>query len=109
MWGLRFLPSEVIAAFLWAQLENLEAIQQQRVAVWNTYHKAFNTIQNSSNFILPVIPNYATNNAHMFYLVCKSPELRASLIRYLKEKMYMLFSIIYRYIKVRFIKQNTVV
>ena len=82
--GSSFLPSEVIAAFLWAQLENLEAIQQRRKAIWNRYYDAL-LAADLSKISLPNIPNYATNNAHMYYLVCQSLEQRTELIKRLKE------------------------
>ena len=82
--GSSFLPSEVIAAFLWAQLENLEAIQQRRKAIWHRYHDAL-LAADLSKISLPNIPNYATNNAHMYYLVCQSLEQRTELIKRLKE------------------------
>ena len=77
------MPSEVIAAFLWAQLENLEAIQQRRKAIWNRYNDAL-LAADLSKISLPNIPNYATNNAHMYYLVCQSLEQRTELIKRLK-------------------------
>lgn len=79
--GSSFLPSEIIAAFLWAQLENLEDIQTKRHMHWNTYHKGLNEWANENNIGLPEIPDYATNNAHMFYLVCKDLDQRTKLIR----------------------------
>ena len=82
--GSSFLPSEVIAAFLWAQLENLEAIQQRRKAIWNRYNDAL-LAADLSKISLPNIPNYATNNAHMYYLVCQSLEQRTELIKRFKE------------------------
>lgn len=82
--GSSFLPSEVIAAFLWAQLENLADIQQRRKAIWNRYNDAL-SIANLATITLPNIPNYATNNAHMYYLVCQSLEQRTELIKKLKE------------------------
>lgn len=82
--GSSFLPSEVIAAFLWAQLENLADIQQRRKAIWNRYNDAL-SIANLTTITLPNIPNYATNNAHMYYLVCQSLEQRTELIKKLKE------------------------
>jgi len=82
--GSSFLPSEVVAAFLYAQLENLDDIQEKRKHLWETYYKAFEAINNPF-FDLPHIPEFATNNAHMFYLVCKTPEARDSLIQTLKE------------------------
>ena len=82
--GSSFLPSEVIAAFLWAQIENLEDIQNKRKLLWETYYNSFKAID-SINFSLPVIPNYATNNAHMFYVICNSIYDRTKLIAALKE------------------------
>lgn len=83
--GSSFLPSEVIAAFLWAQLENMELIQNRRKAIWEQYHKGLKDLEEKGLVRLPEIPVYATNNAHMFYLVCRSLEERTALIKYLKE------------------------
>ena len=63
-----FLPAEINAAFLWAQLEALESIQQKRLAIWNRYSDFFKTLE-SDIVRIPDIPCYATNNAHMFYLL----------------------------------------
>lgn len=82
--GSSFLPSEVIAAFLWAQLENLDDIQKKRKQLWNTYYEALKPVADKGFFTLPNIPEYATNNAHMFYLVCNSLEERTRLISHLK-------------------------
>lgn len=82
--GSSFLPSEVIAAFLWAQLENLENIQQRRKELWNRYNDALLKVA-LPDITLPNIPDYATNNAHMYYLVCQSLEQRTELIKKLKE------------------------
>jgi dTDP-4-amino-4,6-dideoxygalactose transaminase len=77
--GSSFLPSEIIAAFLFAQLENLEKIQQRRLEIWNYYFEKLDAIKDG-NFSLPVIPSYATNNAHMFYIVCKDLQTREGII-----------------------------
>lgn len=82
--GSSFLPSEVIAAFLWAQLENMDDIQARRKHLWELYYNSLLPIANSQ-FTLPNIPAYATNNAHMFYLVCNNLEQRTALIKHLKE------------------------
>ena len=82
--GSSFLPSEIIAAFLWAQLENLEQIQIKRIAIWNLYKDRLKHLEEYPNIKLPVIPAYATNNAHMFYVVCNSEEQRSQLIDELK-------------------------
>ena len=83
--GSSFLPSEINAAFLWAQLENLDEIQAKRKLLWDTYYSHLSKFASESTFTLPDIPEYATNNAHMFYLVCRSLEERSALIAYLKE------------------------
>lgn len=83
--GSSFLPSEMTAAFLWAQLEQLEDIQSKRKQLWDHYHKLLEPLAEAGFISLPEIPDYATNNAHMFYIVCKSLEERSALIRYLKE------------------------
>ena len=83
--GSSFLPSEVNAAFLWAQLENIDAIQHKRKYIWETYFKRLKPLADKGCFTLPDIPEYATNNAHMFYLVLPSLEARTALIKYLKE------------------------
>ena len=83
--GSSFLPSEVNAAFLWAQLENIEEIQSKRKTLWDTYWTRLKPIAEKAPFTLPDIPPYATNNAHMFYLVLPSLEERTALIAYLKE------------------------
>ncbi len=84
--GSSFLPSELIAAFLYAQLENLDAIQNRRKEIWQLYFNRLSTLQNMNLVKLPNIPSYATNNAHMFYLVCKTIEERTLLIKYLRGK-----------------------
>ena len=85
--GSSFLPSEVIAAFLWAQLENLDEIQSRRKHLWELYNTGLSPLASrlSPNLALPNLPDYATNNAHMFYLVCNSLEQRTALIKHLKE------------------------
>ena len=84
--GSSFLPSEINSAFLWAQLENLEAIQTRRKAIWNTYQEALQPLADKGCFKTPDIPNYATNNGHMYYLKCRSLEERTALIDYLRQQ-----------------------
>lgn len=83
--GSSFLPSEVIAAFLWAQLENLEDIQAKRIKLWNDYCEGLKPLADKGFFTLPNLPDYATNNAHMLYIVCRSLDERSGLIKHLKE------------------------
>lgn len=82
--GSSFLPSEIIAAFLWAQIENLEDIQAKRKKLWSFYYKEIEKL-NIASLKLPTIPDYATNNGHMFYLTCESGDVRNTLINTLKE------------------------
>lgn len=83
--GSSFLPAEIISAFLYAQLENLDMIQDRRKAIWQKYHEGLKDLADKGFFTLPDIPEYATNNAHMFYIVCRSLDERSALIQYLKE------------------------
>lgn len=83
--GSSFLPSEIIAAFLWAQLENIQDIQQQRKLLWNTYYEGLKDWALKNNIQMPYIPSFADNNAHMFYLVFENVEKRTVAINKLKE------------------------
>ena len=83
--GSSFLPSEVVAAFLWAQIEQLENIQKQRKMIWSFYYNGLKQLEENGLFQLPLIPEYATNNAHMFYIVCPDLEFRTKLINKIKE------------------------
>ena len=78
--GSSFLPSEIVAAFLWAQLENLDRIQVKRRQIWDFYLAQLSPIAARGLFSLPDIPGYATNNAHMFYLVFPDFEKRTKFI-----------------------------
>lgn len=84
--GSSFLPSEINSAFLWAQLESLDEIQARRKAIWEQYHEGLKDLAAKGCFTMPDMPDYATNNAHMFYLVCRSLDERTKLIASLKEK-----------------------
>ena len=85
--GSSFLPSELTAAFLYAQLESIDRIQQRRIALWERYRH--NLSGASGKIRLPAIEPYATNNAHMFYLVCDSLDTRTRLIDALKQNDIM--------------------
>lgn len=84
--GSSFLPSEINSAFLWAQLESLETIQSRRQSIWEQYYKGLKPLADKGFFKMPDMPEYATNNAHMFYFVCKNLDERTALISFLKEK-----------------------
>lgn len=82
--GSSFLPSDIIAAFLYAQLENIDKIQKKRMSIWARYDEGLKILEQSNKVGLPKIPNYATNNAHIFYLICSSESERTKLIEHLK-------------------------
>ncbi len=83
--GSSFLPSEIIAAFLWAQLEALEDIQQRRLEIWNAYHSGLKG-WNKGKVEQPEIPAFASNNAHMYYLVFPDLSSRSGFIQDLRKK-----------------------
>ncbi len=83
--GSSFLPSDIIAAFLYAQLEQLDDIQNKRKSIWQQYYKRLKPLADEGIIKIPHIPDYATNNAHMFYIVLVSLEQRNELIKKLKE------------------------
>ncbi len=83
--GSSFLPSEIIAAFLWAQIENLKKIQKKRLKKWNQYYQGVEQWTRDRAVELPNIPDFATNNAHMFYLVLKSEKERDKIIMNLRK------------------------
>lgn len=84
--GSSFLPSEFNAAFLWAQLEQLDDIQQRRIRIWQIYDSILRGQVESYGVQLPYIPDYATNNGHMYYLVCPSLEFRTRLMGALRDR-----------------------
>lgn len=83
--GSSFLPSEITAAFLWAQLENLQDIQARRKEIWLSYYNYFSSKVFEGKLSLPHIPDQSSNNAHMFYLVCNSQKERRAFIANYKE------------------------
>lgn len=87
--GSSFLPSEITAAFLFAQLESLEHIQHKRKQIWECYFDQFRSLAAAGYFQLPVVPEYATNNGHAFYLVCNSITERDQLMDFLTKKGIM--------------------
>ncbi len=90
--GSSFLPSDIIAAFLFAQLEHLYQIQNRRKEIWNQYDRSLKELESKGYFKLPIIPDYATNNAHMFYLICNSSDERNQLLAFLKQQgVYAVF------------------
>lgn len=82
--GSSFLPSDILAAYLWSQIENINDIQGKRIEKWNTYYDGLYKWAELNKIEMPLIPDFATNNGHMFYLVCKSLKQRDRIIEKLK-------------------------
>ncbi len=90
--GSSFLPSDIIAAFLYAQLENLENIQRKRKAIWEQYRTELESVRAAGKIQVSCIPGFATNNAHMFYIQCRSLKERENLISHLAaNQIYSVF------------------
>ena len=84
--GSSFLPSDIIAAFLYAQLEHLDQIQAKRKSLWVQYCEGLKSLEEAGHIQLPFVPDYATNNAHMFYILCANLNERTKLIEHLGKK-----------------------
>ena len=82
--GSSFLPSDIVAAVLYGQLEQLSAIQQNRMNVWNQYHDAFNMFEKDAAISRMYVPENVQHNAHMYYLLFQNLEQRSSYIDYMK-------------------------
>jgi dTDP-4-amino-4,6-dideoxygalactose transaminase len=87
--GSSFLPSEIISAFLYAQLEQIEQIQTKRKGLWDHYYKGLQALESRYGVQMPYLPDYASNNAHMFYMVCRTLEERTRLIEHLARNNVM--------------------
>ena len=83
--GDSYLPSELNAAYLWAQLLHADEINENRLTSWHRYREAFLPLAEAGKIELQHIPAECTHNAHMFYLKCKNLEERTEFIRFLKE------------------------
>ena len=83
--GSSFLPGELIAAFLSAQMDEADDITNRRLEIWNTYHRELETLADSAIIRRPIIPRDCTHNAHMYYLILPSLETRTAFIEKLKK------------------------
>lgn len=83
--GSSYLPSELNAAYLWAQLEQADEINNNRLTTWETYYEALKYLEETGKLELPYIPTECTHNAHMFYVKLKNLEERTKFIAYLRE------------------------
>ncbi len=83
--GSSYLPGEIIAAFLWAQMEEVEPITRRRLAMWNTYHQWFAEPERAGKLRRPVIPGHCTHNAHMYYVLLPDLERRTAVMDKLRK------------------------
>jgi dTDP-4-amino-4,6-dideoxygalactose transaminase len=84
--GSSYLPGEIIAAFLWAQMEEADAITKRRLNIWSTYHQWFSSVEASGACRRPVVPRDCVHNAHMYYLLLPSLDQRTRFIEQLKRR-----------------------
>lgn len=84
-YGSSYLPSELNAAYLWAELEMADEINKNRLQSWNHYYNGLQELAEKGNIELPVVPEGCVHNAHMFYIKAKDLEERTRLIAYMKE------------------------
>lgn len=84
--GDSYLPSELNAAYLWAQLEKADEINEDRLMIWNAYNEAFQQLSENGKCILPTIPEGCVHNAHMYYIKCNDLEERTAFINYMKAR-----------------------
>lgn len=90
--GDSYLPSELNAAYLWAQLLNADEINGNRIATWNRYYQELQAMAMEGKFEIPTVPKECEHNAHMFYLKCKDLKERSEFIKFMKEKeLYCVF------------------
>lgn len=85
-YGSSYLPSDMNAAYLWAQLEEADKINQKRLKLWNYYHEHLADLEEQGWIQRPLVPEYATHNAHMYYIKVKDLDTRTKLLAYLKER-----------------------
>ncbi len=78
--GSSYLPGEIIAAFLWAQMEKSHDITNERLAIWNDYHNSLYDLELKGLIIRPTVPEECTNNAHMYYILLKNLSVRTEFI-----------------------------
>ncbi len=83
--GSSYLPGEIIAAFLWAQMQAVQDITSKRMAIWEQYHAAFEEPEESGRLRRPIIPDACEHNAHMYYLLLKNLHVRAAFIDAMKQ------------------------
>lgn len=85
-YGSSYLPSELNAAYLWAELEEADKVNENRLASWNHYYEGLSELSEQGKIDLPVVPEGCEHNAHMFYIKAKDLEERTRLISFMKEQ-----------------------
>jgi dTDP-4-amino-4,6-dideoxygalactose transaminase len=85
-YGSSYLPSELNAAYLWAQLEQADKINEARLSVWQRYYETFKPLAASGRIGVPAVPAECVHNAHMFYIKCRNLEERTAFIAFMKER-----------------------
>jgi len=84
--GSSYLPGEIIAAFLWAQLQEAEVITRQRLEVWNAYHEVFGQLEAQERLRRPIVPEHCQHNGHLYYLLLRDLKDRTNFIETMKEE-----------------------
>ena len=84
--GSSYLPGEVVAAFLWAQMEDAHSITQRRLRIWQRYQEALAPLEDAGRLRRPIIPGHCQHNAHMYYILLESLEKRTEVITHLKNQ-----------------------
>ncbi len=84
--GSSYLPSEITAAFLWAQLEHADTITRTRLEIWDAYHRALEPFESVGLLRRPIVPAGCVQNAHMYYILLAKPEMRVDLMAQLKQQ-----------------------
>ena len=85
-YGSSYLPSDMNAAYLWAQLLEADRINEDRLATWNAYNEAFLPLNQEGKIALPTVPADCVHNAHMYYVKLRDLEQRTAFIQYLRER-----------------------
>ena len=84
--GSSYLPSDINAAVLWAQLESCDRITQRRLEIWHQYHRAFTDLETQNKLRRPIVPQHCQHNAHMYYLLLPNVTVRTAFIEALKQQ-----------------------
>ena len=85
-YGSSYLPSDMNAAYLWAQLQEADRINEDRLATWNAYAEAFRPLAQEGKVVLPTVPADCVHNAHMFYIKLRDLKQRTAFIQYLRDR-----------------------